>query len=275
MNYLATPIPEDAGQTEGWQKIPVVESGEPLVPIGVGGSYPELLAYAAYENGHLADASQDSELLGSIYVRQSVADDLIKAQSLLPSDLRLLVLDGLRTSTTQQKLYDHFLDKLTSLHPGISSEKLHNHTQKFVSTATSDHSCPAPHTTGGAVDVVLVSDDGMLNFGTAFDHGSEKSSLRFYEDNSQLTQPDSVEARENRRLLYWVMHRAGFEGYSHEWWHFNATQSQMGAQAAGLEHATYGFAEPPAEKANPSNLPFSPDKLWAEQIAPSSDDMVQ
>lgn len=36
------------------------------------------------------------------------------------------------------------------------------------------------------------------------------------------------------------MKKVGLEPYVDEWWHFNATQSQMGAKTAGLSVASYG-----------------------------------
>src|SRR5258707_10220540 len=36
------------------------------------------------------------------------------------------------------------------------------------------------------------------------------------------------------------MSKGGFQFYFAEWWHFNATESQMGAATAGLDYATFG-----------------------------------
>jgi hypothetical protein len=52
-----------------------------------------------------------------------------------------------------------------------------------------------------------------------------------------------MRACNNRRLLFQVMTQAGFQPYFAEWWHFNAPESQMGAAAAGLDHATFGAAD--------------------------------
>ncbi len=92
---------------------------------------------------------------------------------------------------------------------------------------------------------LLSQNSELLNFGTAYDFGGTQASLDYFE---QLTRerplnPDEQEALENRRLLYHIMHSAGFEPYSPEWWHFNSPKSQMGAKTAELAFAQYDSAE--------------------------------
>jgi D-alanyl-D-alanine dipeptidase len=86
----------------------------------------------------------------------------------------------------------------------------------------------------------------MLWFGTPFDHGGEKSALTYYEsriDAREILSGADMRACNNRRLLFQVMTQAGFQPYFAEWWHFNAPESQMGAAAAGLDHATFGAVD--------------------------------
>jgi hypothetical protein len=83
----------------------------------------------------------------------------------------------------------------------------------------------------------------MLNFGTAFDHGGEKSAIAYYESKiaaGETLTDEEMEACNSRRLLFEVMTKAGFQSYFAEWWHFNAPESQMGAVAAGRQIATFG-----------------------------------
>jgi D-alanyl-D-alanine dipeptidase len=97
----------------------------------------------------------------------------------------------------------------------------------------------------------------MLSFGTPFDHGGEKAGLAYYEQElakGTTLSEDDVEACGNRRLLYNVMTRAGFQSYFAEWWHFNAPESQMGAATAGFDYATFGTA------------PFSEDNVAHESL---------
>lgn len=84
-----------------------------------------------------------------------------------------------------------------------------------------------------------------LEFGTQFDHGGAEAALRHYEElleAGELNLEDE-EALQNRRLLYSVMIKAGFEPYADEWWHYNDPATQMGAKVAGREYAEYGAVE--------------------------------
>lgn len=83
----------------------------------------------------------------------------------------------------------------------------------------------------------------MLDFGTPFDHGGEKASLNYYESKiaaGEILTDSDLLACNNRRLLFTVMTKAGFQPYFAEWWHFNAPESQMGAATAGHGIATFG-----------------------------------
>lgn len=84
----------------------------------------------------------------------------------------------------------------------------------------------------------------LLDFGTPFDHGDATAAAAHLERELASRPLNGAETRalHNRRLLYGVMVAAGFQAYPDEWWHFNATQSQMGARTAGLTHAAYGAA---------------------------------
>jgi D-alanyl-D-alanine dipeptidase len=50
-----------------------------------------------------------------------------------------------------------------------------------------------------------------------------------------------LEARSNRRLLYWLMTEGGFASNPNEWWHFS-WGDQMWARLSGAEAAFFGPA---------------------------------
>lgn len=238
-------IPDGAGVVDGWRQIPIDEFYEPLVAIGVG-DYDELMTSAVYAGEHLHSPYRDDNVIDAahptMYVRASVADKLLKAQSILPDDLKLIVFDGYRSTQVQQALYDQFIDELRRLRPGWSDGQLQQETERYVSRPSRDGTQPSPHSTGGAVDVAIVREGRMIEFGTPFDHGSPRSALRYFERAEHVTNEIDQQARDNRRILYYVMHEAGFEGFEHEWWHYNARDTQMGASTAGIETARYGNA---------------------------------
>lgn len=209
------PIPYDAGNTTGWQKIPIQASDEPLVLV----------------DGLIAC---DSAYGSAIRVRQSVLDRLLHAQALLPKNIELVVRDGYRSFVLQEELYVKHRKSLQgdSL---VFDEKI---VEQYVSRPSSDPTMPAPHATGGAVDVMLRErHSNYLQFGSDFDQMDAVSALAYLEQHV----PDSEESQ-NRRMLYFAMTMAGFAGYAPEWWHFNAPETQMGARALGLGRASYGLS---------------------------------
>lgn len=218
----------------------------------------------------------------TLFARQSIARRLVAAEQLLPAGLHLIVFDAYRPYQVQKSLYDFYKQNLAKKHPDMHNEALDSETQNYVSFPSTDPSRPSPHNTGGAVDVAIVQLDHtheeellhirsqladssldrakrvglemrrsaimrlhatMLNFGTAFDHGSEKSAIAHYESKiaaGETLAEEEMEACNNRRLLFGVMTEAGFQPYFAEWWHFNAPESQMGAAAAGRSEAIFG-----------------------------------
>lgn len=239
-------LPKNAGVCDGWQTVPLRPCYEVLIPIGRGTQFEDLITSGVYAGEHLHSPYRDDNVIDSaspvIYVRQSVAEKLRYAQSLLPQGLKLIIFDGYRSVEVQRALFDQFLDALRVLRPEYTERQLVEETEHYVALPSADVMQPSPHSTGGAVDVAIIKDNIMIEFGTPFDHGSVRSALRYFEDESHVLTDADREAREHRRLLYRVMMSAGFEGYEYEWWHFNAHETQMGARAAGLSEASFGVA---------------------------------
>lgn len=216
----------------------------------------------------------------TMFTRESSAEQLVRAERSLPSGTHLVVFDSYRTLQVQASLYKTYYDSLKVLHEDWDEDQLNTETQKYVSLPSHDISKPSPHNTGGAVDVALfglekdeeaqyqaltaaikessswqnvyslqMEKDALirrcgkvLNFGTSFDHGGIEASLNYYEKQKELRNlnPDELEARNNRRLLYNTMKNAGFQPYEDEWWHYNSAKSQMGAKSAGISYAEFG-----------------------------------
>jgi len=252
---------------------------------GEAGIVTSSIYFGEHTNSPYADEAHKLEgSLLTLFARQSVARRLIAAERLLPAGHHLLVFDAYRPYQVQESLYTFYKQKLQEKYPAMDNRALETETQKYVSMPSEDPARPSPHNTGGAIDVVIIKLDQqhekelqrirsqladstlgttsridlelrlsaimrrhavMLDFGTAFDHGGEKSALTYYEAKiaagEKLTDAD-MQACNHRRLLFRVMTRAGFQPYFAEWWHFNAPESQMGAAAAGLDYATFGAA---------------------------------
>lgn len=87
--------------------------------------------------------------------------------------------------------------------------------QRYVSIPSLT-GCPAPHFTGGAVDVRIKG----LNLGVNFDEFTERSAMRYYEEQAETGRlaPEERNYLLNRRILYNLME--GFSSFAFEAWHF-------------------------------------------------------
>lgn len=252
-----------------WKHVPIHPSEEPLVPLGIGSEYP-IFTSAMYYGEHDNSPYRHGQLAGSVitmFVRQSVAQKLVAAQQHLPPNLMLIVFDAWRPLSVQSGLYDVYYNELHKLHPDMSPKLLENESRKYVCPPSDSIDYPPPHSTGGTIDVgiiqlppnisssltqttqpdqawarAILENAQQLDFGTAFDWGGEESALRYFEDlakSRQLTE-EEASSQQNRRLLYYTMDSVGFIPNPHEWWHFNAVETQIGAKTIGLRYATYG-----------------------------------
>lgn len=160
--------------------------------------------YSSLNNFMKEDVYTDLE---SIYLQKTVAIDLKKCNTYLKtidSSLVLLVYDGVRPRSVQQKMWD-VLDMPIS-------EKT-----KFVSNPKNG----SIHNYGCAVDLTIATIDGdTLDMGAGYDDVRKIAYPRHeakYLKSGALT----VDQVENRKLLRKVMKKGGFYNIQTEWWHFN------------------------------------------------------
>lgn len=189
-------------------RIPAIESGEPLVDL--------------YTRGISTQGHQ--------FVRESLADRLVVADSFLPAGVRLHVVEGLRAIESQQEIYDGYKAELHQLNPGISDDEAHVLASRFVSPIE-----VAPHVAGAAVDLTLMGEHGPFDLGTPIDATPEQSNGACYFAATNI----SREARTNRALLADVLASAGLVNYPTEWWHWSFGDRYW-AFVEEQEHAIYG-----------------------------------
>lgn len=169
-------------------------------------------------------------------IREGVAERLERVANGLPAGMKLIVWDAWRSFETQQALYEAWMADLARKHTEWSQEVLHRETARYVSVPSRDPNCPAPHITGGAVDLTLADADGRpLDLGTDFDAFVPEAGATALEST-----PSS--ARDNRRLLFWSMAAEGFTAYVEEWWHFDFGDQFWGSITG--RPARYGPVEP-------------------------------
>ena len=202
-----------------YQKIPILECGEPLVPIP--------LEQFAVESPH------PYEKLGATYteaspysLRQGVLAALVTAQATLQQQHPgwcLQIFDAYRPVAVQQFMVDYTFAEVIQaqkLNPATLSDEqrqaIWQDVYKIWAMPSHNPLTPPPHSTGAAVDLTLVDATGhIINMGSAIDELSPRSHPDYYAD--RLEKP----YHNNRQLLRDVMYAAGFRRHPGEWWHFS------------------------------------------------------
>lgn len=162
------------------------------------------LKYSSTDNFMNEDVYGD---FSRLYLQKDVAEKLINAQLYLKeidSSLSLLVYDGVRPRSIQQKMWD-IVDLPNSEKP------------KFVSNPKNG----SLHNYGAAVDLTIARNGIAIDMGSPYDDVNEISYPQLEQkflDEGLLTK----EQIDNRKLLRKVMAKAGFFGIQTEWWHFNS-----------------------------------------------------
>ncbi len=153
------------------------------------------------------------------FMRKTVFEKLLFAQSLLPDSCRLCIWDAWRPFALQNELYETYKkDIFKEFRLENASKKEQDAVlNKFVAPPIADRLVPPLHTTGGALDVTIVDKNGNeIPMGTTFDAFSDKTQTAYFEIHEE-----NEEIRNNRRLLYTCMTKAGFESLPSEWWHYD------------------------------------------------------
>ena len=185
--------------------VPVRECGEPLVELRTGGP----VAIDEQPRAHLAR----EPARWHVHVREGVARRLELAARALPGSLRLVLAEGYRPVSVQAGYFDMYSGQLAELHPEWPPEQLRVAASRFVAPPDL-----APHSTGGAVDVLLVHADGSdADLGTPLNASPEETGGACFTAAPGI----SSQAREHRRLLIAAMECAGFVNYPTEWWHWS------------------------------------------------------
>ena len=151
-------------------------------------------------------------------LRRSAAQRLIRALDFLPSGYGFCIYDAWRPVQVQQALYDHYYNMLKGQEDtgSLTEEELEKRVCLFVSKPSYDPLKPSVHTTGGAVDLTVIDEQGKkLPMGTDFDDFTEAADTAYFEAH------DGTVFRDNRRLLYYCMTSAGFTNLPSEWWHYD------------------------------------------------------
>lgn len=184
--------------------------------------------------------------IADLVMREGVARRLQHVNIMLEdAGLELHLFDAWRPQQVQSYFHDIWLpNAFKQRDPNLSGEELQRQVRTYWAAPSTSAEAPSPHATGGAVDLTIRWRGGdPLWMGSLFDDASPIARTDHFEGAAAAPFSFTAEeARANRRLLYWLMHEAGFASNPSEWWHFSYGD-QMWAQTTGAPAALYSGAD--------------------------------
>ncbi len=232
---------EDQAQLDA---VPLEECDEPLV---------DFLSLAPTNKLLLAPAHPVFEFPRVHLLRERVARMIIDAANALPDGLRLQIVEGYRPIQVQRAHFKHSLSEARKRMPDASPEEILTEAGRY--SAPPDAKTPPPHTTGGAVDLEIIDENGeRLDF---------FSPLALDDMRGAAMNSDAVSdtAKRNRALLRSVLEPTGLTFYADEWWHWSFGDNGW-ALRAKAPCAIYGSVELPTDAEWVGDL----DKLPASAV---------
>lgn len=224
---MAQPNPPAEDQAE-LDAVRVEECGEPLV---------DFLSLEPTDKLVLAPDHPVFDFPRVHLLRERVAKMVIQAAKALPAGMRLQIVEDYRPLVVQREHFKHSLAEARRRMPDASKEEVFVEAGRY--SAPPDAPTPAPHTTGGAVDLEIINEAGeRLDF---------FSPLELDDPRGAALDCDAIsdEAKQNRALLRSVLEPTGLTPYADEWWHWSFGDNGW-ALRVGAPCAIYGSVEIPA-----------------------------
>lgn len=205
-----------------YHQIPIKDCGEPLMPIPLDSFSIELPHPYVKLGAEYGDKSP-------YCLRQGVVQALLEAQFLIEKrhpHWKIRIYDAYRPVGVQQYMVNYTFNSLVKSlelqEEQLSAQQrqdLWNRVYRLWAAPSLDKNMPPPHSTGGAVDVTIINEQGtMLDMGGDIDELSERSHPDYYLSDQD---GDNQQYHFNRQLLNRVMTNAGFCRHPGEWWHFS------------------------------------------------------
>jgi D-alanyl-D-alanine dipeptidase len=168
-------------------------------------------------------------------LRRPMAERLAAAANSLPPGFLLAIIEGWRPPHIQRRMYQAIWNRFAKDHPDWSPTRMKRTVNRY--SAPMDRRVPPPHTTGGAVDIMLADATGkVLNHSAPF--------MPFAENTFSFDAPGlSPEARRYRDIMAEVLIPLGVTNYPSEYWHWSYGD-QGWAYRGGHPNAIYGATEP-------------------------------
>ena len=198
--------------------------------------------------GRAIDGAVDRLLL-----RQGVAEALVRVEAALARyGLGLWLHDAWRPLATQRGLWAFYEGKIRRDNPNWLDLQVGHAVGKIVADPrhfdAADPGSWPPHSTGGAVDLVLRerATNRLFDFGAGFDEASGRAATDFFElELAAGRLASDAEPLLARRVLVYAMAREGFTNYPEEYWHFDFGTRLWAAVRGGGAAAFYRPVEQP------------------------------
>lgn len=226
-----------------WSPVPIVEVGEPLVPLP-----PQL--WRLQPHPYVRLGAPYGPQGDPFRLRSNVVERLLQAEQSLRQaqpNCRLAIFDAWRPVAVQRFMVCHAVAEECARagvdpdQPSPERDRVIAEVGRFWAPPSDDPATPPPHSTGAAVDLTLADGAGMpLTMGGEIDAIGPVSEPSFHEQ-AALADHFGPEAlwHGRRQLLARVMTAAGFAQHPNEWWHFS-WGDQLWAWRRGEEQARYG-----------------------------------
>lgn len=216
------PSPMNVSIIKPYQAIPIQDCHEPLVPLSAE-------QFALVQPHPYVKLGAPYGECSPFFVRQGVLERLQQAQMLLQQQQptwHIQIFDAYRPVAVQQFMVDYTFHEIAAaqgLAPGtltdIQRQQVFEQVYEFWAAPNLDPAYPPPHSTGAAVDVTLIDQNGTaIAMGSPIDEPSPRSYPNHFAD-SQL--PAEQTYHRHRQLLQSIMCNAGFCQHPNEWWHFS------------------------------------------------------
>ncbi|MDY6937557.1 MAG: M15 family metallopeptidase [Cyanobacteriota bacterium] len=235
-----------------YQRVPICECGEPLVPIP-----PDRFAFESPHPYEKIGAPYGKR--SPFFLRQGVLDRLIAAQTHLQQQQpgwRIQIFDAYRPVEVQQYMVDYTFEEtvrsrglsLAELTPTQRQEIL-SQVYQFWAVPSLDPALPPPHSTGAAIDVTLVdAENRPVDMGSPIDEMSPRSYPNHF---AQSTDAIARQYHHHRQRLADAMTSAGLIQHPREWWHFSFGDQLWVWLSRSTSTARYGrvMSDPPSGRA--------------------------
>lgn len=226
-----------------WSPIPIVDNGEPLLPLPAWLQRIEPHPYQSL-GAPYGDCGCPFRLRRGVIARLDVAAAALSREA---PGWRLAIFDAWRPVPVQRFMVAHAIAEecrargLDPTSDGAEQQQVEEAVGRFWAPPSEDPATPPPHSTGAAVDLTLADASGtLLSMGGAIDAIGAVSEPEHHAEAAQAD-PGGAAARWHgrRRLLRRVMAAAGFIQHPNEWWHFSHGD-QLWAWQSGAAQAVYG-----------------------------------